>query len=179
MPFIIYFVSSLIMVIFGRLENAHTAKLATLKAKQRIKVEELKTKTQYYATKNLLDRYEAETTPNRPRPQGMPAVNNTITPVPYDRPPDRMMPGKLYDSCQDFFLIITPYFLIDGLHQRTNRVKSGDRSLDSLNTQMPLKESFSPKSVAVQPASSMKMNHGGDFANPAIFGATGMFWLYI
>lgn len=39
-----------------------------LLAKQRNKVEEIKKKTNYYSTKNLLDRYDSPTRPGRPGP---------------------------------------------------------------------------------------------------------------
>ncbi|CAG8548222.1 10788_t:CDS:1 [Acaulospora colombiana] len=58
---------------YRRKEANEQAQLEQLKAKQKLKIEELKKKTAYYITKNLLERYDSpkEThQPNLPLPQG-------------------------------------------------------------------------------------------------------------
>ncbi|ORY07089.1 hypothetical protein K493DRAFT_332877 [Basidiobolus meristosporus CBS 931.73] len=63
-PPVIYFVSRGVSFWYTRKRINEETHLENLKTKQRQKVEELKKKTAYYSTKNLLDRYD---TPNKPK----------------------------------------------------------------------------------------------------------------
>ncbi|KAK9722097.1 hypothetical protein K7432_002944 [Basidiobolus ranarum] len=64
-PVSIYYVSRGVSYWYNRKRLNEETHLETLKIKQRQKVEELKKKTAYYSTKNLLDRYD---TPTKSKP---------------------------------------------------------------------------------------------------------------
>ncbi|KAJ1923118.1 hypothetical protein IWQ60_006089 [Tieghemiomyces parasiticus] len=83
-PFAIYYVRKIIHLWYRRRQASAEAYVVTLKGKQRAKVEELKKKTAYYSTKNLLERYDLPRTPVDPakptrgqRP-GNPAVPSAV-----------------------------------------------------------------------------------------------------
>ncbi|KAI9599202.1 hypothetical protein BDF19DRAFT_419498 [Syncephalis fuscata] len=61
MPLIIYSVNYIVTLWYRRKKTNEVEHLDNLKAKQKLKVEELKKKTAYYATRNLLERYDPST----------------------------------------------------------------------------------------------------------------------
>ncbi|ORY96607.1 hypothetical protein BCR43DRAFT_439970 [Syncephalastrum racemosum] len=57
-PFGIYSIRRFLKWFYTRKQNYEESNLKTLRAQQRLKVEELKKKTSYYTTKSLLERYD-------------------------------------------------------------------------------------------------------------------------
>ncbi|KAI5116275.1 hypothetical protein M0805_009232 [Coniferiporia weirii] len=74
-PIIIQFSRRIVQTWYTRIGNAEEKTLKTLLAQQRSKVEEIKKKTNYYSTKNLIERYDASPagSPAKPRP-GVPQM---------------------------------------------------------------------------------------------------------
>ncbi|KAI8054512.1 hypothetical protein BDF22DRAFT_613910, partial [Syncephalis plumigaleata] len=82
MPVIIYSVNHIVTLWYRRKKVNESEHLENLKSKQKFKVEELKKKTAYYATRNLLERYDPSTRGLRQR--GTPATahpNGSGTPA--------------------------------------------------------------------------------------------------
>ncbi|KAI8340458.1 hypothetical protein BC941DRAFT_333328, partial [Chlamydoabsidia padenii] len=59
-PFGIYYTRRTLTWVYGRRHTIEEAKLALLRAQQKLKVEELKKTTSYYSTRSLLERYDTE-----------------------------------------------------------------------------------------------------------------------
>ncbi|TPX38889.1 hypothetical protein SeMB42_g06553, partial [Synchytrium endobioticum] len=62
-PLIIYFVRKFISFSFGRWKNYEEMRLDNLRSRQKAMVEELKKRTKFYATKELIERYETPVKP--------------------------------------------------------------------------------------------------------------------
>ncbi|KAJ7634455.1 hypothetical protein FB45DRAFT_467855 [Roridomyces roridus] len=73
-PILILFIRRIVQVWYNRKGNAEEKTLQTLLKEQRLKVEEIKKKTNFYETRDLLSRYEgsAPGTPQQRRPGGPP-----------------------------------------------------------------------------------------------------------
>ncbi|THH02958.1 hypothetical protein EW145_g6654 [Phellinidium pouzarii] len=72
-PIVIQFSRRIVQTWYAKIGNVEEKTLKKLLAQQRSKVEEIKAKTNYYSTKNLIERYDASPagSPSRPRP-GLP-----------------------------------------------------------------------------------------------------------
>ncbi|TDL25384.1 hypothetical protein BD410DRAFT_766007 [Rickenella mellea] len=73
-PILIQFSRRIVQTWYSRIGNAEESTLKSLLAKQRTKIEEIKKKTNYYTTKNLLERYDdspSNTPPNAARRRSM------------------------------------------------------------------------------------------------------------
>lgn len=67
---------------YTRKQSREEANLASLRAEQKLKVEELKKKTSYYTTKSLLDRYENGSSAKRQEQQQQQQQQNQRRPAP-------------------------------------------------------------------------------------------------
>ncbi|CAG8572632.1 11607_t:CDS:2 [Ambispora gerdemannii] len=67
-PALILIVKNLMAIWYKRNETNEESQLRHLRAKQKLKVEELKKKTGYYTTKTLLERYDSPKSPQGPPP---------------------------------------------------------------------------------------------------------------
>lgn len=65
-PIMIQFTRRIVQTWYARIENAEEKTLKDLYVKQRNKVEEIKKKTNFYSTRDLLERYEAPGSPSSP-----------------------------------------------------------------------------------------------------------------
>ncbi|KIO26063.1 hypothetical protein M407DRAFT_204019 [Tulasnella calospora MUT 4182] len=75
-PIFILFIRRLVQLWYARKGDQEEKQLKALMAEQRTKIEEIKKKTNYYSTKNLLDRYDDSPSRKQPIP-----VNGPSTPV--------------------------------------------------------------------------------------------------
>ncbi|KAJ6537510.1 hypothetical protein DFH09DRAFT_1177921 [Mycena vulgaris] len=82
-PIFILFIRRIVQIWYNRKGNAEEKTLQTLLKEQRAKVEEIKKKTNFYSTRELLSRYDASA-PNSPQRGGAP---------PPQTPPQRSIPG--------------------------------------------------------------------------------------
>lgn len=81
-PILILFARRIAQIWYTRIGNAEEKTLVTLRKQQREKIEEIKKKTNYYTTRNLLDRYdESSSSPGTP-PQRRQALPQTPIQVP-------------------------------------------------------------------------------------------------
>ncbi|KAJ1961100.1 hypothetical protein IWQ62_003986 [Dispira parvispora] len=78
-PLFIYYTRKCIQLWYCRRQAWAETRIASLKEKQRVKVEELKKKTAYYTTKTLLERYDAPKAPVR--------TASGVSSAPTKRPP--------------------------------------------------------------------------------------------
>ncbi|PCH35157.1 hypothetical protein WOLCODRAFT_166080 [Wolfiporia cocos MD-104 SS10] len=67
-PVVILFVRRIVQIWYARTADAEEKSLVTLRKQQREKIEEIKKKTNYYSTRNLLERYGDATSPVNPEP---------------------------------------------------------------------------------------------------------------
>jgi len=78
-PILILFARRIAQIWYTRIGNAEEKTLVTLRKQQREQIEEIKKKTNYYSTRNLLDRYdESASSPGTPSQRRQP---NPQTPV--------------------------------------------------------------------------------------------------
>ncbi|KZS96441.1 hypothetical protein SISNIDRAFT_463924 [Sistotremastrum niveocremeum HHB9708] len=91
----VLFIRRLVQLWYTRKGNAEEKHLKKLMIKQRNTIEEIKKKTNYYSTKNLIERYDEPSTPSRPsaqapqtpvglrqRPQGAASASRPNPPTP-------------------------------------------------------------------------------------------------
>ncbi|RKP39156.1 hypothetical protein BJ085DRAFT_13083, partial [Dimargaris cristalligena] len=99
-PLVIFYSRRLIQLWYRRRQASQEAYIVSLKEKQRTKVEELKKKTAYYSTRNLLERYDLPpTSPRNPSsppasglgPQAGGPMNRPVNSVSF---PPRGPPGS-------------------------------------------------------------------------------------
>ncbi|KAI7858886.1 hypothetical protein BDC45DRAFT_433280 [Circinella umbellata] len=80
-PVGIYYIRQALRRIFGFLETRVETRLQTLRAEQKLKLDELKKKTAYYSTQSLIDRYDEEhrkkIRQQQPQPQQQQVSRNT------------------------------------------------------------------------------------------------------
>ncbi|KAJ7723457.1 hypothetical protein DFH07DRAFT_278605 [Mycena maculata] len=94
-PILILFIRRIVQIWYNRKGNAEEKTLQTLLKEQRAKVEEIKKKTNFYSTRDLLSRYDGSA-PNSPQqrgptppqtpPQGAPRKSNANGPSPLAGP---------------------------------------------------------------------------------------------
>ncbi|KAH8082795.1 hypothetical protein BXZ70DRAFT_900916 [Cristinia sonorae] len=84
-PIIILFIRRIVQIWFTRKGNAEEKSLIALKTRQRDKVEEIKKRTNYYSTRNLIERYDESTPTGSP----VPKRPGQGTPVPIPMTPQR------------------------------------------------------------------------------------------
>ncbi|KAI0041960.1 hypothetical protein FA95DRAFT_1500719 [Auriscalpium vulgare] len=91
-PILILFTRRIVQLWYARIGDAEEKSLKKLYAEQRTKVEEIKKKTNYYSTRNLIEKYD-EGSPLRPSKGPAPAPAPKSLPVTPQRGPNT--PGKL------------------------------------------------------------------------------------
>lgn len=74
-PIFILFVRRIVQLWFNSKGNAEEKTLRELRKKQHTKVEEIKKKTNYYSTRDLLQKYDPSSPSNSPQRQPIPIVN--------------------------------------------------------------------------------------------------------
>ncbi|CAG8502502.1 9428_t:CDS:2 [Ambispora leptoticha] len=78
-PALILIVKNLMAIWYKRSEANEESQLRHLRAKQKLKVEELKKKTGYYTTKTLLERYDSPKSPQGPQPPLTPGTKTQVS----------------------------------------------------------------------------------------------------
>ncbi|KAK7685486.1 hypothetical protein QCA50_011350 [Cerrena zonata] len=91
-PVVILFIRRIVQIWYTRIGNAEEKQLVSLRKQQREKIEQIKKATNYYTTRNLLERYDETPGPGTPmrnrvmQPQQMAPVTAPATP---QRPPNQ------------------------------------------------------------------------------------------
>jgi hypothetical protein len=68
-PYSIYYFRKALVWFYARKQTSEETNLTSLRAQQKLKVEELKKKTSYYTTQSLLERYDSEAVARKKRQQ--------------------------------------------------------------------------------------------------------------
>ncbi|EMD35678.1 hypothetical protein CERSUDRAFT_66753 [Gelatoporia subvermispora B] len=110
-PIVILFIRRIVQIWYTRKGDTEEKSLVKLRKEQREKIEEIKKKTNYYSTRNLIERYDdgpANTIPNTPQPgqlrrrlppQGPPSGSAPATPR-HPLSPNSQMPSPQQGSPQ-------------------------------------------------------------------------------
>ncbi|KAH8827528.1 hypothetical protein DL96DRAFT_1708867 [Flagelloscypha sp. PMI_526] len=96
-PIFILFIRRIVQIWYTRIGNAEEKTLRELEKTRRLKVDEIKKKTNYYSTRSLLEKYDAETgsPSSSPAPAGKAGPRRSVAPlsVAPQTPQTRPLPG--------------------------------------------------------------------------------------
>ncbi|EPT02175.1 hypothetical protein FOMPIDRAFT_1160688 [Fomitopsis schrenkii] len=106
-PIVILFMRRIVQIWYAKAGDAEEKALIALRKQQREKVEEIKNKTNYYSTRNLIERYDdgprpsTPATPQRPvAPRQPPQPQTPAHPVQHHIPPQTPAPAHMSPSLQ-------------------------------------------------------------------------------